>query len=77
MTAPGTQSANHEVRLAPRKFALDRERAKLGGVCAGMANWLGTDPLLVRLGFAIGTVAGLGSLILVYLVIWFVGAVAE
>ena len=73
MTAPGKQ----EVRLAPRTFALDRDRAKLGGVCAGIANWLGTDPLLVRLGFAIGTVAGLGSLILVYLVIWFVGALAE
>lgn len=73
MTAP----RNQDVRLAPRKFALDRTNAKLGGVCAGIANWLGTDPLLVRLGFAIGTVAGLGSLILVYLVIWFVGALAE
>lgn len=72
-----TDRRTHAVQPGPRWFALDRERGKLGGVCAGIAKWLDTDPLLVRLGFAIGTAAGLGSLILVYLVIWFVGALTE
>lgn len=50
-------------------FALDRRNAKLAGVCSGIGNYFGIDPLIVRVAFAAGTVLGLGSLILVYLAI--------
>lgn len=34
-----------------RKFLLNQPDAKLMGVAAGLADYTGTDPLLVRLGF--------------------------
>ena len=35
----------------PRKLYRDKERGILGGVCAGMANYLGIEPWIVRLIF--------------------------
>ncbi|MBW9204758.1 PspC domain-containing protein [Mumia sp. zg.B53] len=42
----------------------------IGGVCGGLARYLGVDPTVVRLGFVVLTLLGLGSMILVYLVAW-------
>lgn len=50
------------------KLSLDRTNGKVWGVCAGLANYFGIDPLLVRLLFVIGTIAGFGSFVLIYLV---------
>ncbi len=38
-----------------------------GGVCGGLGDFFGIDPTMVRLFFVLGTVFGLGSLVLVYL----------
>lgn len=57
---------------SPKKFGLDRHNAKIGGVCSGLGRYFGMDPLLVRLIFAIGAIAGFGSFILIYLGIWLV-----
>lgn len=54
----------------PKKFGLDRHNGKIAGVCAGLARYMKIDPLIVRLVFAIGAVAGFGSFILIYLAIW-------
>jgi len=51
-------------------FRLDKDNGKLAGVCAGLARWMNVDPLIVRLVFAIGTLVGFGSFLLIYLVIW-------
>lgn len=56
----------------PKTFGLDRHNAKIGGVCSGIARYFWMDPLLVRLIFAIGAIAGFGSFILIYLGIWLV-----
>lgn len=53
----------------PAHFRLDRQRGKLMGVCAGIADYFGIDVTLVRVGFVVGTLAGFGSLLLVYLAI--------
>ncbi|MBD3728861.1 MAG: PspC domain-containing protein [Sphingomonadales bacterium] len=54
--------------VAPAKsFRLDRADGKLLGVCGGIANYFGIDPMIVRIGFVAGTLIGFGSLILVYL----------
>ncbi|RKF22971.1 PspC domain-containing protein [Altericroceibacterium spongiae] len=53
----------------PAKFRLNKTDSKLLGVCAGIADYLGIDPLIVRLVFAIGTVVGFGSFIVIYLLI--------
>ena len=42
----------------------------LGGVCGGLARYLGVDPNVVRLVFAALTLLGLGALVPVYLVAW-------
>lgn len=50
-------------------FRLNKQRGKLMGVSAGMADYFGWDVMLVRIAWVIGTLAGFGSLILVYLAI--------
>ncbi|UEM21509.1 envelope stress response membrane protein PspC [Skermanella mucosa] len=38
----------------PHRLYRDRERGKLFGVCAGLADYFGVDVFLVRLGVAVG-----------------------
>ena len=54
---------------SPRKFRLDKQRGKLMGVSAGMADYFGVDVTLVRIAWVLGTLLGFGSLILIYIAI--------
>ena len=54
---------------APAKFRLDRADGKVFGVCAGLANYMNVDPLVVRAVFVAGTIFGFGSFVLIYLAI--------
>jgi phage shock protein C len=54
---------------APERFHLDRVEGKVFGVCAGLANYMNVDPMIVRLVFVAGTIFGFGSFILIYLAI--------
>lgn len=39
----------------------------IGGVCAGLGDFFGIDPTLVRLGFVVGSLLGwAGALVVVY-----------
>mgnify|MGYP003112253767 CR=1 FL=1 len=58
------------VAVQSNKFRLDKANGKLAGVCAGLGKWMNIDPLIVRLVFAIGTLVGFGSFLLIYAVIW-------
>ena len=51
------------------RLALDKANKKILGVCAGLANWSGMDPMIVRLIFAVATLVGFGSPILIYIVL--------
>jgi phage shock protein PspC (stress-responsive transcriptional regulator) len=51
------------------EFRLDHTNGKVMGVCAGLANRFGGDPLVWRLIFVLGTVFGFGSLVVIYLAI--------
>jgi phage shock protein C len=51
------------------RLALDKANKKILGVCAGLANWSGIDPLIVRLLFVITTLIGVGSPIIIYIVL--------
>jgi phage shock protein C len=54
-------------------YALDKNNAKLLGVCAGLARATGWDPLLVRLGVVLLTLCLLGPLMIaIYIVTAFV-----
>lgn len=57
-------------RSLGRAFRRDRADGKVAGVCAGIADYFETDPLLVRAVFVIGTLVGFGSFLLIYLAIW-------
>ena len=37
------------------RFVINRTRAKVMGVCAGLADWLNVDVLVVRLGVVFAT----------------------
>lgn len=52
-----------------RAFRLNKVDGKLMGVCTGLADYFGVDAIIVRLVFAIGTLVGFGSFILIYLAI--------
>ena len=64
-----SQLQNNPAGGPPGKFRLDKQHGKLMGVCAGLAKYLGWDPMLVRAIFVIGTLVGFGSFILIYLAI--------
>ena len=53
----------------PAGFRLDRTDGKVFGVCAGLANYMNVDPMIVRLVFVAGALFGFGSFILIYLLI--------
>lgn len=50
-------------------FRLDKTNGKIFGVCAGIGDYFGIDPMLVRIGFAAGALLGFGSFILIYLAV--------
>jgi phage shock protein C len=51
------------------RLVLDKSNKKILGVCAGLANWANIDPMIVRVIFAVATLVGFGSPILIYIVL--------
>lgn len=51
------------------QFRLDKANAKLMGVCGGIGNYVGIDPMLVRVGFVIGGLVSVGTAGLIYVAI--------
>ncbi len=44
-----------------KKLYLDKKKAKISGVCAGLGDYFGIDPTLVRIAFVVGTLATGGA----------------
>jgi phage shock protein PspC (stress-responsive transcriptional regulator) len=55
-----------------RKLYRSRNNRMIIGVCAGLGEFFGIDPSIVRLVFAAGALFGFGSFILIYIVMFFV-----
>jgi phage shock protein C len=53
-----------------KRLLRSRDDRMLGGVCGGVARYLGIDPTLVRILVVVGTVIGFGSLVLAYIIGW-------
>ena len=49
------------------RFLLNRPRGKVMGVCAGLADWLNVDVLIVRLGLIVATFATGPIAVLLYI----------
>lgn len=81
MTDPTAQQAHpahpsqpahpaQQVGPGPRRLVRDRDDRMLGGVCAGLAHYLGVDVTLVRLLTVLGAIFSVGTVVLAYLVAW-------
>lgn len=55
----------------PKKYYRSRKDRKLAGVCSGIGEYFGIDPMIVRLAWIFFTLAGGGGL-LAYLIAWLV-----
>jgi phage shock protein PspC (stress-responsive transcriptional regulator) len=51
----------------PRRLYRIPSEGMIGGVCAGLADYLNTDPTVIRLALVLLTLAG-GSGILIYII---------
>jgi phage shock protein C len=49
------------------RFVINRSRAKVMGVCAGLADWLQVDVLIVRLGIVLATLMTGPVAVLIYI----------
>ncbi len=55
----------------PRKRLIRPQQDKMiAGVCAGIADYFGMDVTMVRLLVVVGTILGLGSLVIAYIIAW-------
>jgi phage shock protein C len=58
--------------METKKLYRSRTNRMFVGVCAGLGNFFGIDPTVVRLIFVAGTILGFGSFVLIYLVLFIV-----
>jgi phage shock protein C len=54
-----------------KKVYRSREKRVLGGVCAGLGEYLDVDPTLIRIGFVVATILGwFVAIPVIYLIMW-------
>jgi phage shock protein PspC (stress-responsive transcriptional regulator) len=66
------QAFSNTERRTKRRLYRDSGDKFIGGVCSGIANYLNTDPAIVRILFAIVTFGGFGLGFLIYILLWMV-----
>ncbi|MFP4091682.1 MAG: PspC domain-containing protein, partial [Cyclobacteriaceae bacterium] len=54
------------------KLSLSHSNKIIGGVCGGLSEYFGLDATILRIVFAVATVVGFGSPILIYIVLFLV-----
>jgi phage shock protein PspC (stress-responsive transcriptional regulator) len=57
--------------MEPKRLYRIPSEGMIGGVCAGLAAYLNTDPTVIRLIFVLLTLAG-ASGILIYFIMWLI-----
>ena len=68
------RTANQKEDLMNGRFVINSSRARVMGVCAGLADWLGIDVLIVRLGVIVATLmTGPVAVLLYILTGWLAG----
>ncbi len=71
MRAPALDNFLCRATTLPMALMLSNNRM-LGGVCGGLAEWLGWDPTLVRILYTLITIFTAFSGVIVYLVLWII-----
>lgn len=70
-SAKNDSKKTHYNQKAVKRLFRDPDNRMLGGVCGGLGAYFGTDPLVFRIIFII-IAFGMGSGILIYLILWIV-----
>ncbi|MDR1776010.1 MAG: PspC domain-containing protein [Actinomycetes bacterium] len=55
-----------------KKLYRNTDNRMIGGVCAGLADYFAIDPTIIRLIAAALLLCGVGSPVLVYIIMWIV-----
>ncbi|MDM8306577.1 PspC domain-containing protein [Phocaeicola salanitronis] len=55
-----------------KKLTRPQNNKMLAGVCAGIANYFGLDPTLIRVAYALLTVFTAFAGVIVYLLLWII-----
>jgi phage shock protein C len=69
---PPTRHEPPSSRTSYQRLYRSRKDKILGGVCGGLAAYFNIDPVLIRLVFIVGLLVSLGTMIIVYCILWFV-----
>ncbi|GCD92175.1 PspC domain-containing protein [Nocardioides sp. LS1] len=56
--------------IPTRRLVRRSDNRMIGGVCSGVADYLGIDVTLVRVLTVLGAIFGMGSLVVAYAVMW-------
>ncbi len=78
-TSDDSNQENREsqhIYTTEKRFYRDEDEAVVGGVAAGLAHYLGIDPVIIRIIFVLMFVLG-GSGVLLYIILWIVIPSAE
>ncbi len=55
-----------------KRLVRSRTDRMIGGVCGGFGNYFNIDPTLIRIAFAMLIFIGIGSPLLLYLLLWII-----
>jgi phage shock protein PspC (stress-responsive transcriptional regulator) len=70
-TESSNDHASHKGK-SPKRLYRDPESSVLGGVCGGLGAYFHTDPVWFRLAFVLFTIIGIGTPLLIYVILWIV-----
>jgi phage shock protein C len=60
-----------EMSNSVKRLTRSRDDKWIGGVCGGIAKYVGVDSNLIRIIVAVATLLGAGTLIIAYILAWF------
>jgi phage shock protein PspC (stress-responsive transcriptional regulator) len=60
------------IAVETKKLYRSRSDRMIAGVCAGLGRYLGIDPTVVRLVFVVLALLGVGSGVLLYIIMMFI-----
>jgi phage shock protein PspC (stress-responsive transcriptional regulator) len=76
--AKNTGRRDYNINFNPGKRVYrDKDHKIVAGVCSGISEYFGVDPLWLRLIFAVITVLGFGFGLIIYIILWAILPVAE
>lgn len=71
-SSQSSSSSSSYTRSSRGRLYRDNSDKFVGGVCSGIANYINTDPAIIRILFAIITFGGFGLGFLIYLLLWMI-----